>query len=155
MLVLSCGLVSVCSCARCHCFCSKLVYSVFWISAYSVDGYLYLPVSVITPVSAKSKTWRGSWMCCFAFQVQSFCSMLSLLTKHIKCRRIKAEEVWNILFHVNTTIYMLQFAICFWNLQPRISKITRNFCSCSCMSHLPSHNLHPEHHWHTLIWRRL
>lgn len=106
----------------------------------------------LTPRCAELKTWRGFLMCCFVLQVQSFCGIFFLLTKHTKHRTKESrQEKFEIIYSSSVVFTCCSLQLAFGTCSQELPKIARNFCSCPCMLHLPSCTLHPGRHRHILI----
>lgn len=145
MLVLSYGWVSVCTHAWCHCSFSKLLPSVF-----SVSAYRFLPSACIF-----SNTW-----------VHTAKSMRWLLMRVVSSK--KKAFAASSPFWLNTCSAEIKnpgrrlkpFILAVWCLCAVLCNLValagRSLSKLheTCMLHLPSHNWRPGQHQHILIWRR-
>lgn len=150
MLVLSCGWVSVCTRARCHCSFSNLLPSVFSVSAYRlllsacIFSHTWLKRVVCT-----AESMRGLLIRILSSKKKAFAA--SSLFWQSTC----SAEIKNPGRHLKTFIsevWYLYAVVC--NLVALAGRSLSKLQEI-CMSHLYPHNWHPGQHQHLLIWRRL
>lgn len=146
MLVLSCGCVSVWTCAWCHCSFSKLQPSVFSVSTYRLllSACIFSNTWVCT-----AKSVRGLLMCVLPSKKKAFAAS-SLFWQSMCSTEIKNPG--RSLKPFIPAAWYFYAVVC--NLVAFAGKSLPKWKEI-CMLHLPSHNWHPGQHQHILIWRRL